>query len=172
MGLGSDLSWLWRFLTGSASELSALGTALSGWGDLYAFGCWISLGVFLAFVARGDDINFAAVIEVGFILLKGVVDESNTEAGVLPVFFLGSFGGVDLFLRFFGLGVIKFEHLKFITMKCQYWWKYKKSWSWNSIIEGIFIGSLGYFRSLPSLVGWVLLYFLHVELLRFYWIAN
>ena len=45
-----------------------------------------------------------------------MVDESNTEAGVLPVFFLGSFGGVDLFLRFFGLGVIKFEHLKFITM--------------------------------------------------------
>ena len=45
-----------------------------------------------------------------------MIDESNAEAGVLPIFFLGPFGGVDLFLGFFGLGVIKFEHLKFITM--------------------------------------------------------
>ena len=45
-----------------------------------------------------------------------MVDESNAEAGALPFFFLGPFGGVNLFLGFFGLGVIKFEHLKFITM--------------------------------------------------------
>lgn len=50
-----------------------------------------------------------------------MVDKPNTKAGVLPIFFLGPFGGVDLFLGFFGVGVIKFEHLKFITgMKCQY----------------------------------------------------